>query len=315
MRHFDNTEVMIKATVDGLPDEGSGAHSREWFERAISTPKESCHFVRDGARLHMLRWNWTDGADRPAVLLLHGFIAHSHWWDAIAPVLARDYRVAALDISGMGDSDARPHYAPDWAARDILAAIDFLDIAPATVVAHSFGGSRALQASVLQPGVIKHAVVLDSYYNFVGESPPGSGGMGPRKIYPSMAEALKRYRLMPASPDIPPEVFQYAARHSIKPFEGGWTWKFDPGLAVREEADGASILARVDAIVDYVHAGKSALVSAERAQKIVDALPRTRFRQPVTFPGVHHHLLLERPLALARLIRSLLRRDLEPELS
>ena len=58
----------------------------------------------EGARVHYLRWG--DKA-RPGLLLVHGNAAHAYWWSFIAPFLARDYNVAAIDLSGMGDSDWR----------------------------------------------------------------------------------------------------------------------------------------------------------------------------------------------------------------
>lgn len=270
---------------------------------------QSCYFKRDGARLHLLRWNWAANAGKPAVLLVHGFLAHAHWWDMIAPVLARDFRVAALDISGMGDSDARADYPSDWAALDILAAIDFLDIAPATVVAHSYGGSRTLLASAMRPGAIARAVVLDTFYNFVGEHAPGSPPPGPRKVYASLEEALRRYRLLPSEAYIPEAMLRHVASHSLKKFGDGWSWKFDPGLSIQEEEDGAAILRRVDACVDYVVAENSDLVSAERAKRIFALLPNKRLCAPLVFPRGHHHFLLEDPSGTAQLIHSLLCND------
>ena len=44
---------------------------------------------------------------RPGLLLVHGNAAHAYWWSFIAPLLARDYNVAAMDLSGMGDSGWR----------------------------------------------------------------------------------------------------------------------------------------------------------------------------------------------------------------
>ncbi len=78
-----------------------------WFERAVATPAES-HFVEAaGARIHYLRWG---DRKRPGLLLVHGNGAHAYWWSYIAPFLAREYNVAAMDISGMGDSDRRANY-------------------------------------------------------------------------------------------------------------------------------------------------------------------------------------------------------------
>ena len=59
-------------------------------------------FIRvNGLSLHYLEWG---EATNPALILLHGGSAHAHWWDHIAPTLARTYRVLALDLRGHGES-------------------------------------------------------------------------------------------------------------------------------------------------------------------------------------------------------------------
>ena len=73
-----------------------------------------------GCRIHYLRW-----AREPArpgergLLFVHGGGAHSHWWSNIAPYFTRDFRVAAIDLSGMGDSGWRTHYNSELRAEEI----------------------------------------------------------------------------------------------------------------------------------------------------------------------------------------------------
>ena len=87
------------AALDGAPPPAP-----QWFKDALAIKPESSFVEVSGARIHYLRWG--DRA-RPGLLLVHGNAAHAHWWDFIAPFLARDYNVAAMDLSGMGDSDWR----------------------------------------------------------------------------------------------------------------------------------------------------------------------------------------------------------------
>lgn len=280
----------------------------EWFQNALRWPGKSRYFEADGARLHLLTWNWEsdDGAAKPPVLLVHGFMAHAHWWDTIAPWLARDFRVAALDLSGMGDSDARAAYSGHGFARDVLAAIHHLGLAPATVIGHSYGGSRTLLASAMAPGAIAHAIVVDSFYNFHGEDPPGSPSPRPVRIFDSEDSALARYRLVPAQHSVQPWIVENVARHSIKRIPQGWTWKFDPAMVMMEEADGASILGQVDARVDYVHAECSSLIDAARATRIMQALPQDRAPRFWSMKGLDHHVPLQDPVALRELLHFLL---------
>ena len=86
---------------------GAKVSGPDWFEQAIATPAESNWVNVEGARIHYLRWG---GRDKPGLLLIHGNGAHAFWWSFIAPFLAREYNVAAMDLSGMGDSEPRAHY-------------------------------------------------------------------------------------------------------------------------------------------------------------------------------------------------------------
>src|SRR5271156_4373088 len=47
--------------------------------------------------------------------------AHSHWWSYIAPYFTRDFRVAAIDLSGMGGW--RAHYNSELRAEEIRAVM------------------------------------------------------------------------------------------------------------------------------------------------------------------------------------------------
>ena len=77
-----------------------------------------------GCRIHYLYWAREPA--RPAgrgLLFIHGGGAHSYWWSYIAPYFTRDFRVAAIDLSGMGDSAWRAHYNSELRAEEIRAVI------------------------------------------------------------------------------------------------------------------------------------------------------------------------------------------------
>ena len=86
-----------------------------WFENAVSDIPESKYVNVEGANIHYLRWG---DRTRPGLLLVHGNAAHAYWWSFIAPFLARDYNVAAMDLSGMGDSDWRQSYSMDMFVKE-----------------------------------------------------------------------------------------------------------------------------------------------------------------------------------------------------
>src|SRR2546426_7972061 len=63
----------------------------------------------NGLRFHFLDWG-TRG--EPPMLLLHGGAQTAHSWDEVAPDLARDHHVLALDQRGHGDTGWAPAGPP-----------------------------------------------------------------------------------------------------------------------------------------------------------------------------------------------------------
>jgi len=278
----------------------------EWLQWALQRPGRS-HFVHtNGARLHFLSWNF-EAIDKPTLLFVHGFRGHAHWWDFIAPFFSADFRVVALDLSGMGDSEHRQNYEATTLACDVIAIADLLGPAPVIAIGHSYGGSRVLRACAERPELFARLLIIDSYVIFEGEAPP----LEPPRIrgereYPDLQSALARFRLLPTQPDALPCLVRHVAEHSLRRTNSGVRWKFDtklpPGGA--RETDGGQMLSKVTCQVDYLCGESSVVVSAERAQRIVDTLPRCN--GPVVVPSGHHHLMFDQPIALISTLRALL---------
>jgi len=274
-----------------------------WFDWAVSQPRRS-HFTDSaGTRIHYVSWN-ADEVAKPGLLFAHGFLGHSHWWDFIAPFFTERYRVFALDFSGMGESGHRAEYRAEDFVSDLAAVLVDAGIAPATVVGHSFGGSRLLHACATVPELIRHAVVLDSYFGLPGEVRPVVQRRPAPRPYPDQATGIARFRLIPAQ-DCEPWLMNHLALHSLRRTEAGWTWNFDPLLRELQPPDGdENLLTRIRVPLSYVHGEASAVVNADRARRIVAAIPDAR--GPVTMPRAQHHLMLDQPLALIGVLRALL---------
>jgi pimeloyl-ACP methyl ester carboxylesterase len=278
----------------------------DWFQWALAQPGES-HQVRVGAvDLHWLGWSLAH-THKPLLLLVHGHRAHARWWDFIAPFLAVTHRVIAMDLSGMGDSGWREVYPRDIGALDIVGLLRALDLGPASVIGHSNGGVRALTAAGLAPELIQRVIAIDSYIVFAGgRHPTQPAGLRGDRIYPDLATALARYRLLPEQPLIEPWALAHVARHALREVDGGWRWKFDPSMpsGLDCETDGEVLLAAVRCPVHYIYGGASAVVDAPLAQRIVRLLPQGH--GPVVVPGGHHHLMFDQPVALIATLQALL---------
>ena len=89
----------------------------------------------DGLSFHYRDWG---GSGQP-LLLLHGLASTCHIWDMVAPILAEDHAVIALDLRGHGES-AKPNHGYDFAtvAQDVIGVINDLGGVAPVVVGHSW---------------------------------------------------------------------------------------------------------------------------------------------------------------------------------
>src|SRR5205823_763525 len=100
------------------------APAPDWFRWAISQPRQSRFVTVAGCPIHYLLWErQPEKHGGRGLLFVHGGGAHGYWWSYIAPYFIRDFRVAAIDLSGMGDSGWRAQYSSDLRAAEIRAVI------------------------------------------------------------------------------------------------------------------------------------------------------------------------------------------------
>lgn len=106
----------------------------------------------DGLRLRYREWGEA-AADRPDILLIHGFGNSLQSFRDLAPALAGRCHVVAIDMPGYGLSD-KPvdhdyHNGPQ--AQVLVAAARQLGLRRVVYAGHSLGGAVALQAAVRDP--------------------------------------------------------------------------------------------------------------------------------------------------------------------
>ncbi|MEM9169504.1 MAG: alpha/beta hydrolase [Pseudomonadota bacterium] len=103
----------------------------------------------------------------PPVYLLHGGMESRKSYDALAPALAGDFTVVALDSREQGRSgpaDAQISYA--LMASDLLALADHLGHERFSIVGLSDGGITALTAALRTPERVDRLVLLGAVYHF-----------------------------------------------------------------------------------------------------------------------------------------------------
>jgi pimeloyl-ACP methyl ester carboxylesterase len=271
--------LALEAAPDHMLARFAGARppAPRWYEALRSDLPQEHRVTVAGAAIEVLTWG---ELGRPGILLVHGNRAHARWWGPVAPLLARDYRVASLSLSGMGGSDWR------------------------------FGGISAAKAVRLRGHELAGVAFVDSFI-----VPPSMRATGrlpkPRgRHYPDLASALARFRLSPSQPNDASYILDDVARAGlIEDEDGRWRWRFDPAFMQKLVLQNLDMDEAWDMVTDppcpvgFVFGERSALatpkiVAAQRA--------RARAGTPsIGIPEAWHHVMFDQPFALVTVLRSL----------
>jgi len=122
------------------------------------------------------------GAGDP-VILIHGFFYNSCMWEKNIDVLAKQFRVFAIDLWGFGYSTREPlDYGYPLYERQLWAFMDALGIETATLIGQSMGGGTCLSLAAHRRDKIEKLILvspagLPNPYPFIARLPtiPGLG--------------------------------------------------------------------------------------------------------------------------------------------
>lgn len=281
------------------------ADAPAWFRRALEQPPAEAEVKVRGVSIHYLAWG---EMDRPGLLFVHGGAAHAHWWSFIAPLFVPEYRVAAIDLSGHGDSGRRDEYPRElWAEEVMAVAGDAGFEGPPIVVGHSMGGFVTMATAAEFGDRLAGAVVLDSPVRRPEpEEVEGAHGKSFRnpKVYPDVATAMRHFRTVPDQPSSLPFLLDHVGRHSLVEVPGGVTWKFDPVVFRRTTPRAAhEILPDVKCRIALFRA-ENGLVTPDIGEYMYELLGRNA--PVIEIPEAYHHIMLDQPLLLVTGLRTLL---------
>ena len=283
-----------------------------WFDQALQTPSKPGSVEVEGVNIVYETWG---KPGNPGAILIHGSNAHLEWWRFTAPFLADKLHIAALDLSGNGDSDWREKYSGEDFAKEVMAVAEAASMNKHPfIVGHSFGGFVALETCYQYQDDVGGLLLMDfttappEEYVEWGRRVEREGVKPGRKLrtYPDKETAKSRFRLLPDQPGVRQELLDHMANYAIKETEEGWTWKFDPALFDYLEMG-------TDQRDKYVALNcPSALILGEKSEdggafyeahmsEITDGLLPT-----ITIPGTYHHLMFDNPLAVAMTMKLLM---------
>jgi pimeloyl-ACP methyl ester carboxylesterase len=314
--------------AERLPDEVRAPLARyrgeippapEWFDWAIAQQPERGFVNSNGTRIETLAWG---DRGKPGILFVHGSNAHADWWAPLAPFFTEDYRVAALSLAGMGESDWRDSYSFRAFAEDAETVARATGLyeggGPPVYIGHSFGGAQVYFTAANHPERMRAAIVVDTSFSGppaqvmeqrrqrvekLAKLPPADR---PTWVYPSLADALARFRLMPPQPVENTYMLDFIARRSLKPAPGGgFSWKFDPQIWEKLDRSGENVAEPGSIKVPVVHlcGDKSPLVKGGSGGEFGSLNPGL---PEIEIPDSHHHVMIDQPLALIAAIRATL---------
>ncbi len=200
---------------------------------------ESRYVTSQRVRLHYVAWG---EAENPPLILLHGGRDHARSWDRTALALCDRYQVFAVDLRGHGDSDWAHggNYSIIDYALDLHAIVGDIGRTPVTIVAHSLGGSIALQYAGTIPENVRGVVSIEGLERLQwggSEHRPAHArmrewlddmrdlaGREPR-VYATFEDAERRMR--EANSHLSHDLAHHLTVHGVREVEGGYVWKFD----------------------------------------------------------------------------------------
>lgn len=280
-----------------------------WYREAMAVPLSEETVEVSGCPIHYLAWG---ERGKRGLVFVHGGGAHARWWTHVAARYAGRYRVAALDLSGHGDSGRRDRYSLEQWTDEVMAVAAHSDMAERPViVGHSMGGFVTIATSARYPDALAGAIVCDSPVSApdpeVDAHRMGQAFGRPRS-YATREEALERFRTVPPQAHYLDYVMADVAWHSLGPDgESGWRWKFDhlsfTAFDQNPRAAARPYLPKITCRLALL-ASECGLVNRQIGTYMYELMGR--INPVIEIPLAGHHLMLDQPLLLISALNALL---------
>ena len=126
---------------------------------SVSSPSHAAGFSASTTQVGSARVGMHVGGSGRPLVLFHSLLADRGSWDRVAPVLAEQHRVIALDLPGFAGSDFVDGGLEAVADR-VAAALGQLELGEQPILmGNGYGGFVALMTAIRHPG-LAHSLVL-----------------------------------------------------------------------------------------------------------------------------------------------------------
>jgi pimeloyl-ACP methyl ester carboxylesterase len=154
--HVGKRFLCLAALVPVFAVAGQGA------QRPLDDARFGQIFRSESARVEQMNIHYVAGGSGDVVVLLHGWPQTWFEWRDLMPDLAQRYRVIALDLPGLGQSDGVPPYDKKALAQHIHKLFGDLKIPAVHLVGHDMGGIVAYAYARQFPAAVKSLVIVDT---------------------------------------------------------------------------------------------------------------------------------------------------------
>lgn len=279
-------------------------------------PAEELSIALPQATLTAKRWG---DASKPPLLALHGWLDNAGSFNFLAPLLADDWQVVALDLRGHGHSS---HIAPGaWYHYvdyfdELRGVLDHFGWAKVDLLGHSLGGTLASLFAALYPERVGSLLLIEALGPLTTtlddalprlrralDQQASFSSRRPLRVFPTLDDAIAARVL---ANDLSEPAARAIVVRGVDAVDGGYVWSSDPRLTLVSpqrftEAEVMAMLAGIRA--------PTLLVLAEPATSYLPtAMMNARAAQVAgirvqRLPG-HHHLHMEDAAAVAGVIRA-----------
>ena len=263
----------------------------------------------------------------PPLLALHGWLDNAGSFDPLAPLLAADRYVVALDLRGHGRSahavsGAWLHYVDYF--DDVHAVFDHFGWARADLLGHSLGGTLASLFAALYPAGVGDLLLVEALGPLTA-APDAAlaqlrGALEQRAEFPARRplrvfahiEAAIAARV--AANGLSEAAARALVERGIRAVDGGYVWSSDPRLTLASPQRFTE--AQILAMLSGIEAPTLLILATPATSYLPTAMMEARAAQVADMRIVRlagqHHLHLENAPAVADAIRAFRERPLQP---